>query len=515
LKVIVVEDEPNSLMGMQKVIESLEMDLTLFTSRFAEDAIDIIVKHRPELIVTDIMLPGMTGLDMIEQFAEESYYPKVIVVSGHNDFEYARRSIRFGVVDYLLKPFDTEEFADKIRNSLMIIKQEKDLSNQMKQQKAYAQIGTRLMRDNYLVDFCLKRTPLEEHIYQRLGLWNLQWLADQPYSVIIIDTKGFPDGKPVGRNSSLQTFAIGNILNEMLTDQSMTIFFQDPKSRWIIITGCECTQELIYSIIENVVNYQKIELAIGYSSTKSLFEDIKTAYDEALKMFRVHSLSGDMDILMNAMTTKKEYPSPDQLASMICEGDEQSIRQAVHQFMLQMMLEEGIQRREDIIRSGLNYLSNIHESLSEKANKELEEIPMSVWEAFDECKTIEDYELVLYEYLKSMSQELYTPKTNAMIDRAIKMIQSSYAEDITLTSIAESLSMHPVWLSQLFKKETGQTFTEYLTEIRIVKAKALLRETSMKVYEIASAVGYNDLQYFGSLFKKKTGQTPKECRYGK
>ncbi|ALS28722.1 AraC family transcriptional regulator [Paenibacillus sp. 32O-W] len=88
-------------------------------------------------------------------------------------------------------------------------------------------------------------------------------------------------------------------------------------------------------------------------------------------------------------------------------------------------------------------------------------------------------------------------------------------EDITLSKIAEELSIHPVWLSQVFKKETGQTFTDYLTDLRINRAKTLLRETSMKVYEIATAVGYNDLQYFGSLFKKKTGETPKAFRYGK
>ena len=88
-------------------------------------------------------------------------------------------------------------------------------------------------------------------------------------------------------------------------------------------------------------------------------------------------------------------------------------------------------------------------------------------------------------------------------------------EDLTLQIIADELSLHPVWLSQLFKKELGQTYVNFLTEKRIEKAKEMLRETSLKIYEIAESVGYHNLQHFGIVFKKHTGQTPKEYRYGK
>ncbi|ALS28723.1 signal transduction response regulator [Paenibacillus sp. 32O-W] len=387
MKVIVIEDEPTSLMGMKRAIESIELDLSLFTSNHAEEAIGIIEEHRPDLIVTDIMLPGMTGLDLVEHFVSKYYQPKVIIVSGYNDFEYAQRSLRFGAVDYLLKPYHTEEFIEKIRKFLLLIRQEKEQHDQLLQQHTFAQMGKRLMRDNYLSDFCLKYTPLEEHIYQRLKLWNLTWLADQPYFIMVTDTKGYPDGKPIGRNYDLQTFAIGNILNELLTGFETTIFFKDPKHRWVIITSIDNVKELAHSIVQSVKSYQKIDLAMGISAKMELFEQIHSAYQDALKAFRIHSLSDHSNFFCGTVSTESSsYATPDQMASLLCEQNEESIAQAANQFVQETVMLEGTESREDIIRNILNYLSQIHVSLSEKMNKDLEEIPMSVWEAVDEMQ---------------------------------------------------------------------------------------------------------------------------------
>ncbi|MED4599815.1 response regulator [Paenibacillus validus] len=516
MKVIVVEDEPNSLMGMRRAVESMGMNLSLFTSNHAEEAMGIIAEHRPDLIVTDIMLPGMTGLDLVEHFVGKHYQPKIIVVSGYNDFEYAQRSIRVGAADYLLKPFHTEEFAEKIRKFLLLIQQEKEQNHHLQQQYTFAQMGNRLMRDNYLADFCLKYTPLEEHIYQRLKLWNLAWLADQPYSIMVMDTKGYPDGKPIGSNYALQTFAIGNILNEVLMDYAATVFFKDSKHRWVVITGNDKVQELIHSIIHSVKSYQKIELAIGISAKMELFEHIHSAYQDALKAFRIHSLSDHSEFFYESNPSKSSgYVTPDQMASLLCEQNEEAIARAVKQFIRGTVMLEGTESKEDVTRGVLNYLSQIHISLSERTAKELEEIPMRVWEMLDECSTIQEYQQVLRDYLTNLGRQLFAPRMNAIVERALEKMAAAYMEDITLGKVADELSIHPVWLSQVFKKETGQTFTDYLADLRINRAKTLLRETSMKIYEIATAVGYNDLQYFGTLFKKKTGETPKEFRYGK
>ena len=518
MKLILIEDEPESLMGMKKAVESIDLEFQVYTSNHAGEALHIIQKQRPELVVTDIMLPDMTGLDLVESVTSAEYRPKVIIVSGYNDFEYARRSIRVGAVDYLLKPFSTDDFTEKVRKTLISIQNRNLHALEANRQKAYAEIGHRSIRDDYLTDFCLKRTVLEEHLYQRLRLWEIEWLANQPFSLLVLDTKGYPDGKPLGREFSLQTFAIGNIVQELIHDYSPSVHFKDPQNRWVILTGAEDVEGLSRTIIHAVQRYQKIPLALGASSRMAAFEDIHAAYTEALKAFRVHSLSDDPQffyIAESADSLPEDSSSPNVMSSVILQGEELMIQRGVRHFIRHTVLSDGTVTREDMIRQMLTYLSDIHVCLSEATSGELKEIPMSVWEALDDCKTLEEFESVFSEYLVNLSREVSATRTNAMIERALQIISERYMEDLTLQTIADELSLHPVWLSKLFKKETGQTYLDHLTEVRIERAKVLLRETSLKIYEIAESVGYHDLQHFGNLFKKRTGRTPKEYRYGK
>jgi two-component system response regulator YesN len=515
LKLLLIEDEPESLMGMTKAIETIDMEYTLYTSSSSETALSIIRAEWPDLLITDIMLPYMTGLDLVEQVTSETYKPKIIVVSGYNDFEYARKSIQVGAVDYLLKPFSTEEFTDKVRKALVSIQEMSLHALEANKQKSVAE---RSMRDVYLTDFCLRRTPLEEHLYQRLRLWEIEWLANQTFSLLVLDTKGYPDGKPLGHEFSLQTFAIGNIVQELLHRHAPSVLFKDPQNRWVLLTGVEDVEELSRSIVAAVKRYQKLPLAVGISSRMSVFENIHTAYNEALKAFRLNSLSDSSEYFYRddrAVYVADDTPSPSDVSSWVIGREEELIREGAHAFIRHAVMSEGTVSREDMVRKVLNYLSQVHVCLSEATSKELEEIPMKVWETFDECKTLEECEAVLSQYLLALSREMSPSKTNALVERALQLISARYAEDLTLQMIADELSLHPVWLSQLIKKETGQTYLDHLTERRIEQAKLLLRETSLKIYEIAESVGYHDVQHFGNLFKRRTGQTPKEFRYGK
>jgi two-component system response regulator YesN len=519
MKLILIEDEPESLLGMKHAIESINLEFTLYTANHAEKALSIIQEERPDLIVTDIMLPYMTGLELVEQVTSKEYKPLIIVVSGYNDFEYARKSILVGAVDYLLKPFETEEFTDKIRKAILSIQEKNLFLLETNNKKAYAEIGNRSMRDEYLTDFCLKHTPLEEHVYQRLRVWEIEWLANQSFSLIILDTKGYPEGKSLGHDYSLQTFAIGNIAQELVGAFSPSILFKDPQNRWVLLTGVEDVEGLSTHIFAEIRRYQKLSLAIGISSRKSNFEHICTAYNEALKLFRLNALSdseanlyqGELAIYSN----DEESLSPSVMSSLMMERDEAWIRKGVNRFIHHAMMTEGTLSREDLVRGILNYLSQVHISLSQATSKELQEIPMKVWESFDECKTLEDCERTLSNYLIAVSSELSPHKSNALVDRAMQLISARFKEDLTLQIVADELSLHPVWLSQIIKKETGQTYLDHLTERRIERARELLRDTNLKIYEIAEQVGYHDLQHFGQIFKRRSGQTPKEYRYGK
>ncbi|WP_419875464.1 helix-turn-helix domain-containing protein [Candidatus Pristimantibacillus sp. PTI5] len=518
MKLLLVEDETESLAGMKRAVETIDLPFSLYTSNHADIAAKIIQNEWPDMIVTDIMLPGMTGLELIERYTGGGYHPKVIVVSGYNDFEYARRSIRFGAVDYILKPFITEEFIDKLTKSMLHIMIEQEQNQELKEQKAFADIGTQSMRDSYLLDLCYKRTSLEEHLYQRLRLWDLEWIANGSYGIMVMDTKGFPDGKPMKSKYALQTFAIGNIVQEVIRDYKPSILFKDLKNRWVLITDSQYLKQITKLIVDMVGQYHKIHLSVGVSAAKSNFEDIHSAYQESVKALRVQSLSGEVEIFDTEEPTlawDQDTIMPVDFAAMICERDEKRLKKAVHQYIRQTVLIETVENRGDIVRNVMMYLSQVLVCIRECTSKEMEEIPMKMWEALDECKTLEEYESVITNYFLKLIRDVSPQHSNALIERAVQLITNRYMEELSLQLIADELCLHPVWLSQSFKKETGKTYMDFLTETRIDKAKSLLRESNLKIYDIAEAVGYHDLQHFGNIFKKRTGQTPKEYRYGK
>ncbi|TDG00790.1 helix-turn-helix transcriptional regulator [Paenibacillus piri] len=157
--------------------------------------------------------------------------------------------------------------------------------------------------------------------------------------------------------------------------------------------------------------------------------------------------------------------------------------------------------------------------MTDKVSMEISHFPLELWEKAEQCPSVEDLKQLLnrhlHEFIETVANQQQPNLLNFNINKAKRIIDEKYGEPITLQSVADELSIHPVWLSRLFKKETGQNFLDYLTEIRIEQAKVMLRDTSLKIYEIALRIGYQEIQYFGKIFKKRTGITPKEYRYGK
>lgn len=517
MNVLLIEDEPDALAGMKNIAVGLNLpDVTVHAADNAEGAYQLIQKLRPELIVTDIMLPRMTGLDLIEQIVDEAYKPKIIVVSGFSDFEYARQSIRLGAFDYLLKPFRSDDFKDRVAKAIDQIALEKSLALEHVKQQSLAERGAHSMRNEYLIDFCTKPTELEEHLYQRLRLWQLEWLAESSYSFILMDVKGYPDGKPLHQQHALQTFAIGNIVSELAALYPPCVLLKDPKNRWLLLTGYEQPEQIAGAAVEYLRKYQKISLAIGISPRKHRFDQMHEAYTQAQRAYQIHSLSDVAPMTYEPVDLPREVDSsavPEAIASLIARGEQEALKDALQAyFRFAVVQGSSSYSHEEVVRMLLSFLSRIHLVLKESEGWQLEEIPMRVWEELDECRTLEQYSAALHDYVLSLCRKT---TQNAIIARAIRIITEQYAEELSLQSIADKLSMHPVWLSQSFKRETGQTYMDFLTETRLKHAKQLLKDSPMKIYEIAEAVGYRDLQHFGNVFKKRVGVTPKEFRYGK
>lgn len=524
MNIIVIEDELDILMGIQEVIEQSGLPFeNVFTAYTGEQALSVIEECRPDIILTDILLPEMSGLDMLESVKAMGYKPKVIVISSYSNFTYAQRSIQLGAVDYVLKPAHKEELIEKIHAVYDMVERERINQNQLKHQLAYAKLGTEALKEKFVLGLCMHKTALQEHIHHRLQVWDLLWLETQSYVVISFSMNKEEFRGREDKDINLDLFAIGNIAEDMMKSYLPAIMIRSIHHDWVILTAYGDEQNMAKDIQERVLAYQKIRLAIGISERKYSFQAISEAYEQARKALKVALLNSSKRIvtygeIADRIDEEDGGRIVQLVAEAVLEGDEAAVLARLEKVVERFKLDRDVSKAGDLSIKCFEWMLEVHANLAEKVDLEISHFPMELWEKAERCPTVDDLLRLLHAHLcelMKLAVDGQSPGTNYMIDKAKRIIETKFGEEVTLQSVAEELSIHPVWLSRLFKKETGQNFLDYLTEIRIEQAKQLLRSTNLKIYEIAEKIGYQEIQYFGKLFKKRTNMTPKEFRYGK
>jgi two-component system response regulator YesN len=522
IDLLIIEDEAEVLEGIRMVVGLLHPTFrNIYAIGNAEDAKEIIRTMFPRIIVTDIVLPRQSGLELLEEVMQiPGYEPKVVVVSSYNEFSYAQKSLQLGALDYVLKPFDKAEFTRKLQKIVALIQEEDRTSFELKHQAEHARMGTKLLMDQHILGFCTKRTQLQEHIYHRLQLWNLTWLTTSSYHLFAFCVSG--DVPERDKEMELQLFAVGNIAAETIQAYMPSYLLRNVHNRWIVISAYPVVEELMDAIRHNVRSYQRLELHCGMSGVMFSFQALAEAYDQAIQALRWATANQLEELSFHDIThwnEHQDYEDVNELcAASLISGDLNGLQQAVHNKVDSLVRFTHIPQRKQLAQSCLDWIIVIQSLVNEKIGIHMDQIALSLWERLECYETIDSVKQDLFDYFKELSAKILpqiTGMSNAIIDQAKAMIAGDSDHEVTLQGLAARLAIHPVWLSHLFKKETGQTFSDYMIDLRIEKAKSLLRESNFKIYEIASKVGYQDLQYFGKLFKKRMGMSPKEYRYGK
>jgi two-component system, response regulator YesN len=519
MKVLIIEDEPQALEGLRRMMEQLDAKIEeAFFCDHAAEALTVIEAHRPELIVTDIILPDSTGLDLLEQVQIADYEPKVIIVSGFDNFEYAKRGMKLGAVDYFLKPFDTEQFCQKIKDCISWIEDERQKRMEHERVVELAHLGTRSMRDVFLLGLCMQPSYLQEHILHRLRTWGLTWMAEGPYTIIALTPRTL-SSELSEQEEELQSFATGNILEELLEAYPPAVTFKNAKKYWVIVTPHEVDHALMDTLSSIIRKYQKVEARIGISERMTSFQGLHAAYRQAMDCLRAALLSNDEEWVsyeqLKPHLMDMEQDISAYMVQAIRAGDEDLIREAAIMYVRSLVIKGNAVRPADISQRCMDWIMELQDLLRKATASEIGEIPVALWDEMDGCTSMDDVGWSLARYFTGVAWQLKGVNKNSIVEQALKVIHAGYMRELKLQDLADELSLHPVWLSQLFKKEVGTNFLDYVTDLRIQKAKELLRQSNCKIYEIAASVGYQDVHHFGRLFKKKTGVTPKEHRYGK
>ena len=542
VKVYLVEDE---IIIRQSIKNSIDWEKEGY--EFVGDASDgelalpVILKEKPDILITDIRMPFMDGLELSRMVKAELPDIKIVILSGYDDFEYAKQAIKIGVAEYLLKPVSSavllehlSEIAEKVRN------EREDLALK----KVYYQE----MQEN---EELIKMKFLGELISGKLSLADAMEKGKRfhmnlsgPFYRIILFKFIQEDRVKAGQSEDLARAyaAVGNYVDGLKD----AFRFQRGVEGWaFLLTSVEedmeaQTERFIEGLKEVISPFEALTWFGGIGSEAARIRELRYSFREADKAFAGRFVQKPNQIIS---VEQLNFEQQDNEFDANIFGEINQFDQIITRFLSSGSLEEVesfvgalfTEISEDHFRSLMirqYIIMNIYATVltfckklrkdagvdgeaagqmeSLRENEEILKRAVSTAESVDDIKA---YIGTLLDHAIELRNTVSGRRYSDIIQTAKKRIEQDYmSEDISLNSVAAEVCMSPSYFSSVFSKEMGKTFIEYLTEVRMEKAKQYLACSSMKTSEISYEVGYKDPHYFSYIFKKTQGCTPKEYR---
>lgn len=483
-KVILVDDEYMILAGLEKLIQWETLGIELVGS-FSDgiDALDFVRENPVDIVITDVSMPVMTGIEFVSQAQEEDINFNFIILSGYQEFEYVKEGIRLGAENFILKPIDKVELNGSIQKIVKKLDEEE-----------YHEQGDEILYHNTLLRWLNDDiNPVDlRRILKQLG-YRLE--LNELYTVLAIS------GIEEKRKS---------IWSEFLGRMNVSFHIYDNDILYIIVAGNTQRFDMIRKGIVLLSLKDKERMAIGELYVK--FDQVHRSYDHASSLLEIMQFYNDdsygrdisvKDRLNAEMSPNISFETFHQALSL---GDDKGIFAHVED-----LLEQVIQNNpepEYVRYMSFVIFSDIYRHYNRIASKHYYDNLKRLHHA----KSMFDVREVLKNSVMINQEQTDVKQYNVNVQKALQVIHQNYTEDLTIGVIAESLHLNAMYLGQIFKKETGLSFSQYLNQFRVKKAQNLLVQSNHNVNEIAELVGYTSSGYFYKNFKKECGISPREYR---
>ena len=541
LKTFLVEDEVVIREMIKKMIPWEQYGFELAgEAADGEMALPLILKSKPDLLITDIKMPFMDGLTLCRLVKKELPDIRIVILSGYDDFNYAKQAISIGVEDYLLKPITKNAFIERLEEIHNRYEHEKTQREYYEKFRLEMQEYEKNASRDFFETLVRADSDLAE-LYRRADKLNLDIVAEA-YNILIFT----PDTSEGNYNSyeecSDWEAEVQDKINTYFLNHPVAILFRHQVFSYaILVKGqkdtIEKNTEECVKAIQDIMNQTERRtdwfIAVGKSADR--LSMLGHSYRTAVRANSFRYLYDGHILDYQSLEAQKENPSDS------CREDSVQLRNvninALNPAILQKFLSSGLAEEvEDFIRdyfnaigqepmsslvfrnyvvlnvrfSVLSFLKKLGCDDSEISGQEMENI------MGETGKTIEAAVAYCGKILKkaiALRDENAGNQNRSVLKLAVDFIDHNYMdEEISLNKAAHVANVSANHFSALFSQNMGQTFTEYLTDLRMNKAKELLRCTAMRSSEIAGEVGYKDAHYFSYLFKKTQGMTPSEYR---
>lgn len=530
-KILIIDDDFQVLEGMKKAIpwESIDAELVGEASDGSE-GLEMVRQTQPDIVITDIYMPVMNGLEMIEKLRETNFPGELIILSGYADFQYARQALRLQVSDYLSKPVTIEELG------AVLAKVIKELETKELKKIEQEEVKRRLMMYEPFVQQEWLKSVITGTFTETIAAESIQ-LSEEAYwlqrnhlvmGIELMSTVRTANLSLIDWN--LFRFALANIIREILAeDWPESDFIELHSHHAAIMFHIERSSEIDdvmrriqligERITDCVLTYLRLTIRLGLGQMKESWQEISDSTEEAfldlLQMTIIPPLAREHP---STVPSEKELAIRpikfyQELAEAIVYSKEETAAQIVEAYIIRL------QSMSTITPAYLQYLCT---ELWTIFAYSLYSVGIVLDELFPEMKL--QSEIIQIQTPEQLQQWLggkihiiatsrhwnENSKHKEAVDFMIQYAHDHYAEEISLEDMSKQLYLSRNYLNQIFKKATGETFTNYVIQVRMKKAQALLAEGKYLIYEISEKVGYKNVPYFSSIFKKYNGISPSE-----
>lgn len=502
--VMLLDDEELIIQGLRNMISWSDLGCYICATANSGDQGKILIDQaKPDILIVDIRMPGISGLELAEYVLERYPNCKVIIISAYADFDFARRSIKAGVVDYLLKPIDKQELISAVQKAVRGIREREESSRKTEEEDHLEQLKT-LAEDSLL--FQLAR-------YGSAGfrgdiISSAKELARRPGVVIIVENFNLT-AKQSSVMAACQEYYGGGLLKSGYVPAFGSA---DEQVMMIVPIRRNCAPSVgrnrIIELMRTLQYNAPEELGLNVICVSDVYQneaELQECYQQGLAMSEQAFFCSDSAVIEKIQQTKsvREGLRIDDLLTGLRNGQNSVVENYLHTLRGQMMNGKDCQMTLSKFRELQREITlcAAHEGLDTE----------HLWNRRYERENFQEK----YEVLTSGAMQvcrLFSSIVNP-VSRCALYIERHYAEhDLSLAKAAEEVGVNSSYLSRAFKEKYAVNFSEYLTEIRMERAKQLLKTSGRRINEIADLVGYSDAHYFGQVFRKKTGMLPLEYR---
>lgn len=524
---IIVDDEQDVREAVISTIDWESLGFRIVAeAENGREAFDLVERLNPDVLITDIKMPYMDGIELVRTVRETNPAVKIVMLTGFSEFEYAKSAIKYNIIEYMLKPISAQSMTETLQTIRKKLDDEREESSNLERLKSSYMESLPIIREGFLVSLVTSSQPLSGLRQQinKLGL-KLTGCSNLVFTVDI-SSEGLAGSSFATDDVIMVLESVLNLVKRIVEKYMMAECFRCGEKITVILSGSRAEIERYSSILMREISQSAeksmgLRIVIGSSGRFDEFMQVQQAYHDSLAALNYRFAAGEDNIICIddlEPGRRAAFRLPESLTleldALLKTGSSAEIGRFINSLFEQLLREKATAAD---YRLCIFEIASVAVRATRVLNDPAEEAQgLSLIGELYNNKSVDEIRQKLKSQCTRLNEQISQQRqknASIIIDQAWAYIRANYADaNASVKSASQHLHVSPNYLSALFKKGTGDSLINALISVRMEKARELVQSTGMKVLEIAGHTGYTDQHYFSYCFKKHFGLSPNEMR---